>query len=106
MNYGRKSTNSMIRRSSNILNSTSKLLVVMITVVVIIYILKNWEPKDPDGFVDLQMRFKHYVVSNKYQEDEDTYVIRLVNPVTGNEYKAYITDYLYMNVYFVGDTIK
>ena len=93
LNYGRKSTNSMIRRSSNILNSTSKLL-------------KNWEPKDPYGFVDLQMRFKHYVVSDKYQEDEDTYVIRLVNPVTGNEYKAYITDYLYMNVYFVGDTIK
>lgn len=96
----------MIRRSSNILNSTSKLLVVMVTIVVIIYILKNWEPKDPYGFVDLQMRFKHYIVSNKYQEDEDTYVIRLVNPVTGNEYKAYITDYLYMNVYFVGDTIK
>lgn len=96
----------MIRRSSNILNSTSKLLVVMVTIVVIIYILKNWEPKDPYGFVDLQMRFKHYVVSDKYQEDEDTYIIRLVNPVTGNEYKAYITDYLYMNVYFVGDTIK
>lgn len=96
----------MIRRSSNILNSTSKLLVVMVTIVVIIYILKNWEPKDPYGFVDLQMRFKHYVVSDKYQENEDTYVIRLVNPVTGNEYKAYITDYLYMNVYFVGDTIK
>lgn len=96
----------MIRRSSNILNSTSKLLVVMVTIVVIIYILKNWEPKDPYGFVDLQIRFKHYVVSDKYQEDEDTYVIRLVNPVTGNEYKAYITDYLYMNVYFVGDTIK
>lgn len=106
MNYGRKSTNSMIRRSSNILNSTSKLLVVMVTIVVIIYILKNWEPKDPYGFVDLQMRFKHYIVSNKYQEDEDTYVIRLVNPVTGDEYKAYIADYLYMNVYFVGDTIK
>lgn len=96
----------MIRRSSNILNSTSKLLVVMVTIVVIIYILKNWEPKDPYGFVDLQMRFKHYVVSDKYQEDEDTYVIHLVNPVTGNEYKAYIADYLYMNVYFVGDTIK
>ena len=96
----------MIRRSSNILNSTSKLLVVMVTIVVIIYILKNWEPKDPYGFVDLQMRFKHYVVSDKYQEDEDTYVIRLVNPVTGDEYKAYVADYLYMNVYFVGDTIK
>lgn len=108
MNYGRKSTSNMTVRikSSNILNGISKLLVLSIAIIAIVHMLKDWEPKDPYGFVDLQMRFKHYVVSNKYQEDEDTYVIRLVNPVTGNEYKAYITDYLYMNVYFVGDTIK
>lgn len=108
MNCGRKSTSNMTVRikSSNILNGISKLLVLSIAIIVIVHMLKDWEPKDPYGFVDLQMRFKHYVVSNKYQENEDTYVIRLVNPVTGNEYKAYITDYLYMNVYFVGDTIK
>lgn len=93
-------------KSSNFLIRISELLALSTAIIVVVHALKNWEPKDPYGFVDLQMRFKHYVVSDKYQEDEDTYVIRLVNPVTGNEYKAYITDYLYMNVYFVGDTIK
>ena len=93
-------------KSSNFLIRISELLALSTAIIVVVHALKNWEPKDPYGFVDLQMRFKHYIVSNKYQEDEDTYVIRLVNPVTGNEYKAYITDYLYMNVYFVGDTIK
>ena len=108
MNYGRKSTSNMTVRikSSNFLIRISELLALSTAIIVVVHALKNWEPKDPYGFVDLQMRFKHYIVSNKYQEDEDTYVIRLVNPVTGNEYKAYITDYLYMNVYFVGDTIK
>lgn len=93
-------------KSSNFLIRISELLALSTAIIVVVHALKNWEPKDPYGFVDLQMRFKHYVVSDKYQEDEDTYVIRLVNPVTGNEYKAYIADYLYMNVYFVGDTIK
>lgn len=93
-------------KSSNFLIRISELLVLSTAIIVVVHALKNWEPKDPYGFVDLQMRFKHYVVSDKYQEDEDTYVIRLVNPVTGDEYKAYIADYLYMNVYFVGDTIK
>ena len=93
-------------KSSNFLIRISELLALSTAIIVVVHALKNWEPKDPYGFVDLQMRFKHYVVSNKYQEDEDTYVIRLVNPVTGDEYKAYIADYLYMNVYYVGDTIK
>ena len=93
-------------KSSNFLIRISELLALSTAIIVVVHALKNWEPKDPYGFVDLQMRFKHYVVSNKYQEDEDTYVICLVNPVTGDEYKAYIADYLYMNVYFVGDTIK
>ena len=93
-------------KSSNFLIRISELLALSTAIIVVVHALKNWEPKEPYGFVDLQMRFKHYVVSDKYQEDEDTYVIRLVNPVTGDEYKAYITDYLYMNVYFVGDTIK
>lgn len=61
---------------------------------------------EPLGFVDLQVRYKHYLVSNKYQEDNDTYVLCLVNPVTGDEYEAYVAYYLYIDVYFVGDTIK
>lgn len=64
------------------------------------------DTKDPYNFVDLQMRFKRYILTNKYQETDKDYVFYLVNPVTGDEYKAYVADYLYMNVYFVGDTIK
>ena len=67
---------------------------------------KEYVPKDPYNFVDLQILYKHYIVSDKFQESETDYVFRLVNPVTDQEYKVYITDYLYMNVYFVGDTIK
>jgi hypothetical protein len=52
------------------------------------------------------MRFKRYILTNKYQETDKDYVFYLVNPVTGDEYKAYVADYLYINVYFVGDTIK
>lgn len=66
----------------------------------------NKRKSEPLSFVDLQVRYKHYLVSNKYQEDDNTYVLCLVNPVTGNEYKAYVTYYLYLDVYFVGDTIK
>lgn len=53
-------------KSSNILNGISKLLVLSIAIIAIAHMLKDWEPKDPYGFVDLQMRFKHYVVSDKY----------------------------------------
>lgn len=55
MNYGRKSTSNMTVRikSSNILNGISKLLVLSIAIIVIVHILKDWEPKDPYGFVDL-----------------------------------------------------
>lgn len=95
-----------VKSHFDILNRISKLLIVSITIIIICYMFKEYVPKDPYNFVDLQMRFKHYVVSDKYQEDEDTYVVCLVNPVTGDEYKAYIADYLYMNIYFVGDTIK
>ena len=65
-------------KSSNFLIRISELLALSTAIIVVVHALKNWEPKDPYGFVDLQMRFKHYVVSDKYQEDEDTYVIRLV----------------------------
>ncbi len=92
--------------NSNILNRISRLLIVSITIVVIAYMFKEYVPKDPYNFVDLQTRFKHYIVSDKYQESEDTYVLSLVSPTTRKKYKVYIADYLYVNVYFVGDTIK
>lgn len=99
-------------KHQSVLNRISNFLCVALLFAIIVSAIFgspfNFDKKknEPLGFVDLQIRYKHYLVSNKYQEDDDTYVLCLVNPVTGNEYKAYVTYYLYLDVYFVGDTIK
>ena len=98
-----------VKANHNILNRISMIVVSILIICwlsLLIYKQITEDTKDPYNFVDLQMRFKRYILTNKYQETDKDYVFYLVNPVTGNEYKAYITDYLYMNVYFVGDTIK
>ena len=51
------------------------------------------------------MRFKHYMLIDKFQENNQ-YIFYLVNPVTNKEYKVNVTEALYCNIYFVGDTIK
>ena len=81
------------------------ILIICFSILILKQMAKDTN-KDPYNFVDLQMRFKRYILTNKYQETDKDYVFYLVNPVTGDEYKAYVADYLYMNVYFVGDTIK
>lgn len=95
-----------MKKATNVLNVISKYILLLLVIVYTVFFATKQVKKEPNGFVELQMRYKHYIVSNKYEESEDTYVICLVNPVTGNEYKVYVADYLYMNVYFVGDTIK
>lgn len=98
-----------VKENHNILNRIS-MIVVSILIICwlssLIYKQIVEDTKNPYNFVDLQMRFKRYILTNKYQETDKDYVFYLVNPVTGDEYKAYVADYLYMNVYFVGDTIK
>lgn len=98
-----------VKANHNILNRISMIVVSILIVCwlsLLIYKQITEDTKDPYNFVDLQMRFKRYILTNKYQETDKDYVFYLVNPVTGDEYKAYVADYLYMNVYFVGDTIK
>lgn len=90
------------------LNALTEWLIGIITIVVIIMAIRNdwfFTPKKLN-FVELQMRYKHYTVSNKYQKDDKTYVLCLLNPITDKEYKVYVAEYLYMCVYFIGDTIK
>lgn len=98
-----------VKANHNILNRIS-MIVVSILIICwlssLIYKQIAEDTKNPYNFVDLQMRFKRYILTNKYQETDKDYVFYLVNPVTGDEYKVYVADYLYMNVYFVGDTIK
>ncbi len=98
-----------VKENHNILNRISMIVVSILVICwlsLLIYKQITEDTKDPYNFVDLQMRFKRYILTNKYQETDKDYVFYLVNPVTGDEYKAYVADYLYMNVYFVGDTIK
>lgn len=98
-----------VKANHNILNRISMIVVSILVICwlsLLIYKQITENTKDPYNFVDLQMRFKRYILTNKYQETDKDYVFYLVNPVTGDEYKAYVADYLYMNVYFVGDTIK
>lgn len=98
-----------VKANHNILNTISMIVVSILIICwlsLLIYKQITEDTKDPYNFVDLQMRFKRYILTNKYQETDKDYVFYLVNPVTGDEYKAYVADYLYMNVYFVGDTIK
>lgn len=98
-----------VKANHNILNRISMIVVSILVICwlsLLIHKQITEDTKDPYNFVDLQMRFKRYILTNKYQETDKDYVFYLVNPVTGDEYKAYVADYLYMNVYFVGDTIK
>lgn len=98
-----------VKANHNILNRISMIVVSILVICwlsLLIYKQITEDTKDPYNFVDLQMRFKRYILTNKYQETDKDYVFYLINPVTGDEYKAYVADYLYMNVYFVGDTIK
>lgn len=98
-----------VKENHNILNRISMIVVSILVICwlsLLIYKQITEDTKDPYNFVDLQMRFKRYILTNKYQETDKDYVFYLVNPVTGDKYKAYVADYLYMNVYFVGDTIK
>lgn len=98
-----------VKANHNILNRISMIVVSILIICwlsLLIYKQIAEDTKDPYNYVDLQMRFKRYILTNKYQETDKDYVFYLVNPVTGDEYKAYVADYLYMNVYFVGDTIK
>ena len=98
-----------VKANHNILNRISMIVVSILVICwlsLLIYKQIAEDTKDPYNYVDLQMRFKRYILTNKYQETDKDYVFYLVNPVTGDEYKAYVADYLYMNVYFVGDTIK
>lgn len=97
-----------MKSSFNLNVITKWLIVIILSVILTVIITKNELFNTPEelNFVELQMRYKHYTVSNKYQKDDKTYVLCLLNPITDEEYKVYVAEYLYMCVYFVGDTIK
>lgn len=77
----------------------------VIAIKLIIFIMPE---KTIYNFVDLQIKYKNYIVANKYKSmtNDTLYLMVLKNPITEDLEKVYVKDYLYINTYFVGDTVK
>lgn len=92
------------------LNRISRVLVTaIITYIIGILIKREYEEsKTVYNFVDLQMKYKNYILVNKERSitNDEEYKFTLRNPITNQNSTIYVKYYLYHHVYFVGDTIK
>lgn len=92
------------------LNRISRVLVTaIITYIIGILIKREYEEsKTIYNFVDLQMKYKNYILVNKERSitNDEEYKFTLRNPITNQNSTVYVKYYLYHHVYFVGDTIK
>lgn len=92
------------------LNRISRILVTaIITYIIGILIKREYEEsKTIYNFVDLQMKYKNYILVNKERSitNDEEYKFTLRNPITNQSSTIYVEYYLYHHVYFVGDTIK
>lgn len=95
---------------NNILNRISRIIVIaIITFTIGTCLIKMHDrTKTTYNFVDLQMKYKNYIVVDKSRGmfDDEEYKLILLNPLTKEKHTVYVKYYLYHNVYFVGDTIK
>lgn len=91
-------------------NKVSKCTILLLLVVIATTMFINMieRSKIVYNFVDLQMKYKNYIIIDKdnYVHDNEEYIFILQNPITLEKQKIYVKPYLYHNVYFVGDTIK
>ena len=92
------------------LNIISRILIVaIITYIIGNLVIKEYEKsKTVYNFVDLQMKYKNYILVNKERSitNDEEYKFTLRNPITNQNSTIYVKYYLYHHVYFVGDTIK
>lgn len=92
------------------LNRISRILVIaIITYIIGILIKREYEEsKTVYNFVDLQMKYKNYILVNKERSitNDEEYKFTLRNPITNQNSTVYVKYYLYHHAYFVGDTIK
>jgi hypothetical protein len=92
------------------LNRISRILIVaIITYIIGNLVIKEYEKsKAVYNFVDLQMKYKNYILVNKERSitNNEEYKFTLRNPITNQNSTVYVKYYLYHHVYFVGDTIK
>lgn len=92
------------------LNRFSRILIVaIITYIIGNLVIKEYKKsKTVYNFVDLQMKYKNYILVNKERSitNDEEYKFTLRNPITNQNSTVYVKYYLYHHVYFVGDTIK
>lgn len=80
---------------------------ILICLIVLFICIKKIE-KDrvrTTNSVELHTIYKNYIVLEKYSEGK-TYVLKLQNPITTDVFSVGIPEWVYYNLYFVGDTIK
>ena len=100
-----------VKENHNILNRISMIVVSILVICwlsLLIYKQIAEDTKDPYNFVDLQMKYKNYILVNKERSitNDEEYKFTLRNPITNQNSTVYVKYYLYHHVYFVGDTIK
>ena len=96
----------------NIVNNISKIalsivLILIISTFICIFCnsIKINTDKTPINIVELKAQYKNCIVVDKHQTD-NTYTLDIRNPITNKIEKQYVKDYIYYNIYFIGDTIK
>lgn len=89
------------------MNRLTKLLVFTgLILTILIYCLNEVQyGQKVDNYVELQAKYKNYLVINK-SFITDKYFVTLKNPVTNKIEKVQVSDYVYYHVLFVSDTIK
>lgn len=58
------------------------------------------------NYVELKATYTNCILINKYIVEDSMHIFRLKNPQTKDKKFVKVNDYIYYNLYFIGDTIK
>lgn len=92
----------------NIVNNIGEVVLPIILIFTLVYIFGSSieiNTNEPINIVELKAKYKNYIIVNKYQE-KDICVLDIKNPINNKVNKQQVKDYIYYNIYYVGDTIK
>lgn len=92
----------------NIVNNISEVALSIILIFTLAYIIGSSieiNTNEPINIVELKAKYKNYIIVNKYQE-KDICILDIKNPINNKVNKQQVKDYIYYNIYYVGDTIK
>lgn len=82
-------------------------ILTMAIVITVCILLKNYHLKNKPivNYVELKATYRNYIVEEKRNEDS-IHLLLLRNPITKETSLVRVNDYIYYNLYFIGDTIK